>query len=192
MTSRITTAKVTALSFAQWPAFDLGEAVNQTISAAATFAAVLLAAKLALDHLRREKAMDRRLDALTALLPAIDDYQRALSTAAMMESHFGADFSHLKEEEWAKAKSLGNKLNERLSAAELFAPANLDELILQLRMAYVLSTAAIYEPVRRDGWLLEVETQGEHLKQTRDNVIRAIRQEVALEKPARPRWRKVR
>ena len=67
-----------------WPAFDLGQVLNQLIAGGITLTAVLLAAKYALSQLRRERALDRRLNATDTLLAAIDDYRKGW---AFLEIH---------------------------------------------------------------------------------------------------------
>lgn len=65
-----------------WPAFDLGETINQTISATVTVVGVVvggwIAFRVGIRQLRSERAIDRRIESLEKLLAAVGEYRGLL------------------------------------------------------------------------------------------------------------------
>ena len=111
-----------------WPPFDLAEVINQTVAAIVTVASVFIGGRLAFSfgvrQLRHERAIDRRIESLEALLSAMDDYRSelqlvrtAVESAADDPSVHPQVLTHFQKQAVEKGREFGRAL----SRAEMYS-----------------------------------------------------------------------
>ena len=134
-----------------WPDFDLGEAINQTISAFVTVTGVFvggwLAFSLGVRQLRRERAIDRRIDSQEKLLAATEEYRILLrlliSEYATLDS-VDESQSRMRYLTFREATDKGREVGRLLSRADLYSTAEeraeRGNLLVAQLQAYIVSS----------------------------------------------------
>jgi hypothetical protein len=173
-----------------WPVFDPGEAVNQTISAAATIFGVLggglLAFRLGIRQLRHERAIDRRLDWQERGLIALEEYKSVLGVLIRQyESAQSEEGKDLRNYTLGEATRLGRQVQSFLRTSELYGTA--DERISSTRVfrtqldLYIATWSYSANPSTEGHRLPEMKRLVDDLERARAELVSRFRSELGLE-----------
>lgn len=131
-----------------WPHFDPVEAINQAISATLTLLGVFvggwLTFRLGVSQLRRERAIDRRLEWHEGLLAALDDYRNMLGI--FIEQHEKPSIdpkADLRSQVLTEVTRMGREVQKYLRRAELYGtPAERDDAgkVLRIQLNLYMAT----------------------------------------------------
>jgi hypothetical protein len=174
-----------------WPAFDLGETINQVISAIATVGGVLLGGWLAfrfgVRQLRHERAIDRRVESQEKLLAGLSDYRLSLQvlTSEYEKPATGTEEQRrLRDLMLTRTTELGRGLQTLASRAQLYCSPDgrdsLDGLTRSQILAYIASWTLATKPSPDGKELADLRKLVADLDQQERNLIVRVRTELSL------------
>jgi hypothetical protein len=184
-----------------WPVFGLSEAINQTIAIVGTLVGVFLggwfAFKLGLRQMRHERALDRRVKSLEALVGLVDSYRTWIATFNGLEREVrkGAkDRVPVRDRALSATTDAGRHVAETLRELRLYSDELpvLDTVFDKQTEAYLFTWTEVHGFTPSDEGLAYLDAICSELDAAHKTLVDILRTELALPPAKPPRRRSIR